>query len=262
MTELAKSMRRDWDQRAKKDAYFYIASWRKDWDETSFFRSGEDDYQKLVAPLLERFGFSPEGKTMLELGCGVGRMTRCFAQKFSRVTGFDVSEEMLERARELNSATQNITWIQGNGADLSNIASGSVDFVFSYLVLQHLPAESLVHDYIREIVRVLGDGGICLFQFNGTTEKYMNWKGRLAWGVIDSLWAMRLSGASRFAAKMLGMDPEMAGNSWHGVGVSGENVAQTIRGSGSEMLELAGAGTPMAWCCARKVAAAAGAPAR
>jgi SAM-dependent methyltransferase len=258
--KLVESMRRDWDQRARKDAYFYIASWRKEWNETSFFQSGEEDYQRLVAPVLERFHFSPRGKTMLELGCGVGRMTRCFAQKFSQVTGFDVSDEMLDRARGLNSTAQNITWVQGNGADLGNIVSGSLDFVFSYLVLQHLPADNLIHAYIREILRVLSDGGICLFQFNGTTEKYMNWKGRLAWGVIDSLWAVRLSGASRSAAKMLGMDPEMAGNSWHGVGISGDSVLQTIRAAGSEVLELAGAGTPMAWCCARKLSAASSVP--
>jgi SAM-dependent methyltransferase len=255
------TMRRDWDQRAKKDAYFYIASWRKDWDEASFFKSGEEDYRKIVEPVLERFHFSPQGKAMLELGCGVGRMTRCFAQKFERVTGFDVSDEMLDRARELNSEARNITWVQGNGEDLGDIASSSADFVFSYLVLQHLPAETLVHAYVREILRVLNDGGICLFQFNGTTEKYMNWKGRLAWGVIDLLWAIRLRKISRFAAKMLGMDPEMAGNSWHGVGIHGENVAQTIRAAGSELLELAGADTPMAWCCARKVSLASGAPA-
>ena len=33
---MAEVMRRDWDERARKDAYFYIASWRKDWDEASF----------------------------------------------------------------------------------------------------------------------------------------------------------------------------------------------------------------------------------
>jgi SAM-dependent methyltransferase len=255
------SMRRDWDQRAKKDAYFYIASWRKDWDDSSFFQSGEDDYQKLVSPVLERFQFSPLRKKMLELGCGVGRMTRCFAKQFDQVTGFDVSDKMLDRARELNSAVGNITWIQGNGVDLGNVESRSMDFVFSYLVLQHLPAESLVHAYIQEILRVLNDGGICLFQFNGTTEKYMNWKGRMAWGVIDSLWAMHLGGASRLAAKALGMDPEMAGNSWHGVGIRAENVAHTIRAAGSEMLEMSGAGTPMAWCCARKASPDGGASA-
>jgi SAM-dependent methyltransferase len=253
--KLAEAMRRDWDQRARKDAYFYIASWRKDWDESSFFESGEADYQKLVAPVLERVQFLPQGKTMLELGCGTGRMTRSFATKFSRVIGFDVSAEMLDRAKNLNRGIENISWVQGNGADLGNIPDGSVDFVFSYLVLQHLPAENLVHSYVREILRILAAGGICLFQFNGTAEKHMNWKGRFAWSVIDSLWALRLSAASRSMAKMLGMDPEMAGNSWHGVGLDAEHVARTIRSSGSVVLELSGVNTPMAWCCAKKASA-------
>jgi len=32
-------MRQDWDERARKDAFYYIASWRKDWTEESFFQS-------------------------------------------------------------------------------------------------------------------------------------------------------------------------------------------------------------------------------
>jgi hypothetical protein len=29
---MAGVMQRDWDERARKDAFFYIASWRSDWD--------------------------------------------------------------------------------------------------------------------------------------------------------------------------------------------------------------------------------------
>jgi len=79
------AMRREWDTRARKDAFHYIASWRKDWDVSAFLKSGEEDYERLVAPVLERLGFSPDGKTMLELGCGAGRMTRSFAGRFGRV---------------------------------------------------------------------------------------------------------------------------------------------------------------------------------
>ena len=189
---------------------------------------------------------------MLELGCGAGRMSRSFAAHFSRVLGFDVSNEMLNRARELNRSIENITWVHGNGSDMSNIADGSAQFVFSYLVLQHLPDESLVYSYIIEILRILTVDGVCLFQFNGTAEKYMNWKGRLAWGTIDFFWAVHLGGVSRFIARTLGMDPEMAGNSWHGVNVTGESVERTIHSNGGVVLELSGTNTPMAWCCARK----------
>src|SRR5580693_5497368 len=108
MTKIAEAMRQDWDERARKDAFYYIASWRKDWDEASFWRSGEEDYQRLVAPRLEACSFSPPGKTMLELGCGAGRMTRSFARRFDSVIAFDVSPEMLSRARALAGDIDNI----------------------------------------------------------------------------------------------------------------------------------------------------------
>ncbi|MGH9744591.1 MAG: class I SAM-dependent methyltransferase [Candidatus Acidiferrales bacterium] len=252
MTKFAESMRQDWDQRARKDAFYYIATWRKDWDEESFWRSGEEDYERLVAPALERAEFSPQGKTMLELGCGTGRMTRSFAHRFERVIAFDVSTEMLNRAKALDAGRSQVEWTHGNGTDLDGVPARSVDFVFSYLVLQHLPDESLVHSYVREILRVLSVGGICLLQFNASPAKSMNWKGRAAWALIDALWEMRLVRASRSTAKLLGFDPEMAGKSWHGVCVNAERVAQTVRESGGDVLELSGVNTPMGWCCARK----------
>ncbi len=83
-------MRRDWDDRARKNALFYILDSRGDWDSESFFQSGEDDYQVFVEPVLERIGFNPTGKVMLELGCGAGRMTRSFAARFNTVYALDI----------------------------------------------------------------------------------------------------------------------------------------------------------------------------
>ena len=249
-TKFGDTMRQDWDERARKNAFYYIASWREDWNEGFFLQSGEEDYQNLAAEILKRH-VPPTFAVMLELGCGAGRMTRSFAQRFKRVIAFDISSEMLERAKALHGGIDNITWTQGNGVDLSAIPSASMEFVFSYLMLQHLPSRALVCSYISEILRVLAEGGICLFQFNGTAEKNMNWKGRAAWGLVDSFWALRLNRASRSMAKMLGLDPEMAGKTWHGVSIKSEHVANAVRQSGGTVLELLGGETAMAWCCAR-----------
>lgn len=249
-------MRRDWDARAAKDAFYYIASWRKDWDASAFFKSGDDDYQHLVAPILERFGFAPGGKRALELGCGAGRMTRAFTSHFGHVTAVDISAEMLGRAKQLLPGVENIALKHSNGQDLGDTEADSIDFVFSYLVLQHLPDEELVRGYIREMLRVLRVSGICLFQFNGMEKPNMNWKGRLAWGVIDSLWLIRLPGISRFVARSLGFDPDMAGRSWHGTAMTAQHVVEAINICGGTVLQISGEGTPMAWCCARKGARA------
>src|ERR1700735_3941382 len=103
-------MRKDWDERARKDAFHYIASWRKDWTPETFFQSGEEDYHRLVAPVFKGLGWDPQGESMLELGCGAGRMTRSFAQRFSQVYAFDISNEMLGHARSLYPEAANIIW--------------------------------------------------------------------------------------------------------------------------------------------------------
>ena len=246
-------MRGDWDARARKNAFHYIASWRREWDTESFLASGEDDFQRLVAPVFSRWGLAATGRAMLELGCGAGRMTHSFARRFERVYAFDLSPEMLRRAREIHRDRPNILWLRSNGADLSCVAPNSVDFVFSYLVLQHLPEERLTFRYVGEMLRVLRLGGAFLFQFNGGFAPTMNWRGRAAWGIVDALWSARLRPASRATARIFGFDPCAAGKSWRGAAIEAPRVADAVRAAGGDVRELAGQSTPMTWCCGVKI---------
>jgi SAM-dependent methyltransferase len=251
---LAESMRQEWDSRARKDAYYYIATWRKEWDVPDFLKSGEEDYEHLVVPSLKKYGFLAEGKTMLELGCGAGRMSHCFAARFGHLIAVDISPRMLDHAREVLHGIANVTLVQSNGIDLSPVPDESVDFVFSYLVLQHLPERGLVQTYIGEILRILRIGGICLFQFHSTENPTMNRRGRIAWTCVNALWSLQLRGLGRHVARTLRLDPHMVGKSWHGAPISASAVAVAVKASGGAVLEMQGPDTPMAWCCARKIA--------
>jgi len=142
-------MRRDWDDRARKNAFHYIASWREEWDLASFLASGEEDYSKFVLPVLERCRIPTTGRVMVELGCGAGRMTRTFGQRYERVLAIDLSSEMLQRAREIHSQIKNILWLRVGGGDLACLADDTADFFFSYLVLQHLPSQELAFSWWR-----------------------------------------------------------------------------------------------------------------
>lgn len=245
-------VRQDWDERARKDAFHYIASWRKDWTPESFFESGEKDYELLVAPIFDRYRWQAQGKAMLELGCGAGRMTRSFARRFSRVYAFDISAEMLARAKALLPGASNVDWNLGNGIDLSGIGNESVDFAFSYIVLQHMPEPSFAVRYIRELVRVLKPGGMFLFQFNSVPRMTMNWKGRLAWRIVDFPWSLGFRKLSQGVASMLGLSPEMAGKSWRGASLDVTMVHETLETSGAVVKEMTGEQTPMTWCCGLK----------
>ncbi len=136
------------------------------------------------------------------------------------------------------------------------MGSKTADFLFSYLVLQHLPSEELAFGYIREFLRVLRPGGAFLFQFNGSDKPTMNWRGRFVWGLVDALWSARLAWLSRSMARMMGLDPAAAGKSWRGAAIEASRIVTVLRSTGGEVRELSGEGTPMAWCCGVKRAGA------
>jgi len=246
------TMRRDWDERARKNAFHYIASWREEWDLASFLASGEEDYSKFVSPVLVRCGIPTTGRVMVELGCGAGRMTQSLARRYERVLALDLSSEMLQRARDIHSQAKNILWLRVGGGDLACLADDSADFFFSYLVLQHLPSEELAFSYIREMLRVIEPGGAFLFQFNGSHKPTMNLRGRLAWGIVDGLWSAQLLSLSRKTASLLGLDPAAAGKSWRGAAINADCIAKLVQANGGEVREMPGEGTPIAWCCGVK----------
>jgi ubiquinone/menaquinone biosynthesis C-methylase UbiE len=242
------AMKRDWDERARKNAFHYIASWRTDWDAATFFESGEEDYLRLVEPILAEMNFDPRDKVMVEIGCGAGRMTRVFAREFAYVEALDISEEMQRRAKEYLQDFQNIRWILADGATLNSVNDASSDFVFSYLVIQHLPSHLIAAAMLRDILRVLKPGGLFLIQFNGARKSTMNWKGRAAWGTVNAMWSAGLLRAARASASALRLDPEMVGKSWQGIAVEAAEMRKMLEGAGAQSLHFAGETTPMAWC--------------
>jgi len=249
MTDL---MRRDWDDRARRNAFHYIASWKKEWNSEAFLASGKDDYQTLVASVLERCGIPATGECMLELGCGAGRMTANFASHYKRVLALDVSTEMLSRGANIHSTLENISWLPVAGDNLATVESNSVDFVFSYLVLQHMPTEAIAINYVLEMIRVLRSGGAFLFQFNGSRARNMNLRGRISWGLVDALWSVHLRALSRAAASAFGFDPATSGKSWRGAAIDLERVESAVDQGRGVIREILGENTPMTWCCGIK----------
>lgn len=252
-------MRRDWDDRARQNAFHYIASWQTHWTADDFLASGEKDYASLVQPMLDSCGIPNSGETMIELGCGAGRMTNAFAERYSRVYAADLSSEMLQIARQLHPTQRNILWLRVAGSDLACIASDSADFAFSYLVLQHMPSRELALAYIREILRIVRPGGAFLFQFAGKRVRSMNLRGRLAWGSIDTLWSWGWPGASRRLASLAGFEPVLAGKTWRGTILPEKTVVRTVQAAGGEVRATHGGSTEFTWCCGVKRHGASGA---
>ena len=154
---------RYWDERARENALFYVDN-ELDYDDPdtdAFWQRGEDVVQLMLGMVdleIERTD------TVLDIGCGVGRLTRALATRAGRVYGLDVSREMLWLAQQHNPHLTNVEWVHGDGESLRGIEDGSVDGCFSHVVFQHIPDPEITLAYVRDMGRVLPPGGWALFQ--------------------------------------------------------------------------------------------------
>jgi SAM-dependent methyltransferase len=169
LKEVAERMRRDWNQRALQDAEHFVYTRRSDTKEADFSSSGRANYDQLVRPYLPVLldGAAPRDCRVLEIGCGVGRMTRWFAESFGEVHGIDIAPEMIGQARDRLASCPNVVLHVGSGFDLQSLPDAYFDLAFSYIVFQHIPSAAVIRNYVREAARVLKPLGAFKFQVNG-----------------------------------------------------------------------------------------------
>ena len=127
-----------------------------------FWESGRLEAERAVRTLA-RHGFAFPGKTCVEYGCGVGRLTTALSRSFARVDAYDISAAHLDlarqRAREL--AVTNVRFHECSGNLLGEVEA--CDAFYTRLVLQHNPPP-VIAELIRNALKALRPGGIAVFQ--------------------------------------------------------------------------------------------------
>jgi SAM-dependent methyltransferase len=168
-------MVQDWETLASKNPFYWVFTSDEFSDPDTcdidkFFASGRID----VDNILQALHVKPNAAwSVLDIGCGLGRLTRRLAELFGPTVGVDVSGKMVERAASLTPGP-GVQFRQTSGVDLKDFPDASFDLVFSFIVLQHLPRSRLVLNYIAEMARVLRSGGLALFQL--ATSFFPAWK--------------------------------------------------------------------------------------
>src|SRR4051812_14996667 len=158
-------MRRFWDERAKENAFYFVDN-RLDYqnpDAERFWAQGVETLDEILSLLGVRV---ESADRVVEIGCGVGRLTRPLAERAADVRALDVSGEMLDLARRYNESIENVTWLHGDGASLSAVETASATVCFSHVVFQHIEDPAITLGYVREIGRVLEPGGWAAFQIS------------------------------------------------------------------------------------------------
>jgi SAM-dependent methyltransferase len=219
-------MREDWNRRAVEDARYYVAFRHRNLGDDEFTQSAFDT--GIIGRVLRDFPWlppaDPRSRRLLEIGCGLGRLMRPLSRECGEIHGVDISDEMIARARQWLAGIPH-AHVHVAANDLSAFASASFDLVYSYAVFHHIPDRRFVYQYLDEAFRVLKPGGILAAQVNSI---------QVAPGPPDT---------------------------WSGVWIPAQDIAEHARRAGWRLLSMEGSGTLNLWFTLRKPACEAARPA-
>jgi SAM-dependent methyltransferase len=137
-----------WEEWGRRDPYYGVIThpkFRRDaiteQDRREFFESGQahvDHVMRVIRSCINS-AFAPN--SILDFGCGVGRIVIPFAALGSETVGLDVSASMLQEARRNCDERQltNVGLVLSDDA-LSSL-TGQFDLIHSFIVFQHIPPQ-------------------------------------------------------------------------------------------------------------------------
>jgi len=135
-----------------------IKSTFSDCNETDFKKSGLK-----IATMLEQY--LEKDYEVVEVGSGMGRISRYIAPKVKKLICIDNSSLMLYRLKK-EISFKNVSYVKPKGSTtpLKQIKSNTINFVYSFLTFQHMDIEE-VYIYLEETHRILIPTGKIAIQF-------------------------------------------------------------------------------------------------
>jgi len=234
-------MERFWNARAREDAFYFVdnrQAYRKP-EAEAFWARGEEELDLLLGVL--GVCVAPQD-VVVDVGCGVGRLTRVLAARAREVWALDVSEGLRRdaraRPRPINRGLGNVRWTHGDGTFLTGIPDAFADACVSHVVFQHLPDPVIALGYVREMGRVLRPGGWAAFQVSNDPALHSPTPGR------------RLRSLVRRAPR------GQADPSWVGSAVDLDDLRAAAADGGLVVERIEGAGTQFCLVLARRSAPA------
>ncbi len=132
-----------------------------------FFGSGQEHAEYVMTMIRNYIDPNFKPKSILDFGCGVGRLVVPFAKEAELVTGMDVSNSMLLEARKNCNEYKvgNAKFLISD--DELSLLDCQYDLIHSFIVFQHIPRErgrSLVAKLLEHIA--LGGVGAIHFSYS------------------------------------------------------------------------------------------------
>jgi 2-polyprenyl-3-methyl-5-hydroxy-6-metoxy-1,4-benzoquinol methylase len=163
---------REWEKWGKVDPYFSVSThdeYRLDnLNEVTlqkFFASGEEHVNHIMQVLSKRLGMSLRPLSVVDYGCGTGRLTLPLSKRADQVIGLDISAGMLDEARK-NTAKENVTNVDYRLVtdDQLSVLPELIDLIHSFIVFQHIPRQR-GEAILRSLLSRLRPGGFGVTHF-------------------------------------------------------------------------------------------------
>jgi 2-polyprenyl-3-methyl-5-hydroxy-6-metoxy-1,4-benzoquinol methylase len=172
-----------WEEWGRRDPYFGVITdprfRRSEMDDhikREFFQSGESHAHGILATIRRHVDPEFAPRTVLDFGCGVGRLLIPFAKVFEEVVGLDVSPSMLQEARR-NCDEQGLRNVRLLDSDDSlSTLTGSFDLIHSCIVFQHIPSER-GRSIFSKLLQHLRPGGVGAMQLTYSKTRFASTHG-------------------------------------------------------------------------------------
>jgi 2-polyprenyl-3-methyl-5-hydroxy-6-metoxy-1,4-benzoquinol methylase len=128
-----------------------------------FFDKGIKQVEGLAENIEAYTGRSLDGRTVLDYGCGVGRLVIPLSRRCEHVFGVDINPALLA-AGERYAAEESVTNVDWLLIDRLPELSGRYDAVLSYWVFQHIPPRE-GEEIFAELLRGLRPDGVGAIHF-------------------------------------------------------------------------------------------------
>ena len=134
-----------------------------------FYQKGELLWKRYFSDLINENKLSLE-KTVLEFGCGMGRLLANPCQMGYKCIGLDISETQLILAKKYFVKQSNIEFIKVDSKKQFELPPESVDIIYSFAVFQHIKFLSDFYFSLNELSRILKKEGVIRIQFRAPNE--------------------------------------------------------------------------------------------
>jgi SAM-dependent methyltransferase len=173
----------EWEEWGRREPYFgvitdpkYRRSGMTEEARREFFESGRVHAEYVMAMIHRHIDAHFRPRSIVDFGCGVGRLLVSFASFADDVVGLDVSPSMLAEARR-NCDAQGARGVRLLASDDALSAlEGRFDLIHSFIVFQHIAPER-GRALFGELLGFLAPGGVGAIHFSYSKSRYADTHG-------------------------------------------------------------------------------------